>query len=89
VTVEQLDVVDFAAIDPKTDEVLLVITDHLEWTGEDQPDKEHMLILQEKINRYLAFIESGEIYESYQKNLDPGHGHVSRECRREGLLREG
>lgn len=39
--------------------VVLGIADHLPW-GDDS-DHDHLLMLQEKINYYLAFIESGEI----------------------------
>jgi len=39
----------------------LVVSDHLEWDDAN----EHLLILQEKLNRYLAFIESGEVLERY------------------------
>ncbi|AZZ90663.1 hypothetical protein EUZ85_08000 [Hahella sp. KA22] len=39
--------------------VVLTISDHLKW------DDEHLYLLQEKINTYLAFIESGEVYEIY------------------------
>ncbi len=57
-SIEDLQVVDF--IGTASDEaVVLTISDHLEW------DKEHHLKLQEKLNTYLSFIESGEIYESY------------------------
>jgi hypothetical protein len=41
--------------------VVLVITDHLEW-GNKTEQGEHLLMLQEKLNTYVAFIESGEIY---------------------------
>ncbi|PYY83120.1 hypothetical protein DNK59_20595 [Pseudomonas sp. TKO26] len=41
--------------------LLLVMTDHLEW-GDKAAQGEHLLMLQEKINAYIAFIESGEIY---------------------------
>jgi len=66
-TIENLGVVDRIAWHPKTGEVGLMIIDHLEWTEDDRSNKEHMYLLQEKINRYLAFIESGEIYQSYPK----------------------
>jgi|SRR5882757_2769571 len=65
-TIDQTNVIDFAAIDPKTDEATLFLTDHLEW-GND--DKGHMLLLQEKINSYVAAMESGEIYELYPKSI--------------------
>jgi hypothetical protein len=38
--------------------VVLTISDHLKW------DDENLYLLQEKINTYLAFIESGEVYEA-------------------------
>jgi hypothetical protein len=48
---------------PKWDnsKIILGISDHLEW-GDKAQQGEHLLLLQEKINTYIAFIESGEIY---------------------------
>lgn len=48
---------------PKWDnsKIILGISDHLEW-GDKTEQGEHLLVLQEKINTYIAFIESGEIY---------------------------
>ncbi|WP_434597913.1 hypothetical protein J3Q09_12895 [Pseudomonas sp. R4-83] len=48
---------------PKWDnnKIILGIADHLEW-GDKTQQGEHLLLLQEKINNYIAFIESGEIY---------------------------
>jgi len=40
--------------------VVLTITDHLEWG-----DGEHLFTLQEKLNTYLAFAESGELIDKY------------------------
>lgn len=60
-TVDKQGIVDIIHIDTETDEVVLTIADHLPWDDEH----EHVLILQEKLNTYLAFIESGEIDESY------------------------
>ena len=51
--------IDFLSTDGET--IVLTISDHLEWDTTDT----HQVILQEKINSYLAFIESGEIFESY------------------------
>ena len=62
-TVEQVDVIDFIGIDEEN-HCILTISDHLEW------DDEHLLILQNKINRYLAFLESGEVYETYPSAKD-------------------
>jgi hypothetical protein len=66
-SIDQTNVVDFIYRDPKTNEVYLCLTDHLAWTGVQKVDYEHLYLLQEKINSYLAFIESGEIYTAYPK----------------------
>ncbi len=76
-TIDQPDVVDFARAPRDSDEVVLMICDHLPWSEDDDPTyppemlntKEHMLLMQEKINAYLGFIESGEIYEKYPKAI--------------------
>lgn len=39
--------------------------DHLPWTEDDDLDEGHMSLLQEKIYRYLDFIESGQINETH------------------------
>ncbi|WP_347905169.1 DUF6572 domain-containing protein [Pseudomonas purpurea] len=55
-------VIDFYVIPKQNpDTILLVITDHLEW-GDKAEQGEHLLMLQDKLNIYIAFIESGEIY---------------------------
>jgi hypothetical protein len=63
--IDQLNVVDFAATDPTLNQVILVISDHLEWTDDDESNKLHMYLLQQKVNAYLEFVESGAIYRSY------------------------
>lgn len=55
-------IIDFIGIDNESGNVMLTISDHFEWNGNF--DKEHIRLLQEKFNAYLAFIESGEIFES-------------------------
>ncbi|MGA2404326.1 MAG: DUF6572 domain-containing protein [Syntrophobacteraceae bacterium] len=57
-SIEQTEVVDFVSIDPKSGDVYLTISDHLPW---DRGEGEHLLLLQDKINAYLRFIESGEM----------------------------
>src|SRR5579872_6231277 len=61
-SVDNPDVVDIIGIDP-AGRVVLTVSDHLDWI-EAGP---RLLILQDKINRYLAFVESGEILETYPK----------------------
>jgi hypothetical protein len=59
-TVEQHDVVDFVSID-REGNATLTVSDHLPWMDL----KGHLFHLQEKINGYLKFAESGEIYEKF------------------------
>jgi hypothetical protein len=59
-TVEQRDVIDFAGAD-RLGNFVLTISDHLQW---DNVNK-HLFFLQEKINAYLRFTESGEIYRKF------------------------
>jgi hypothetical protein len=58
-TIEQTNVVDFIGTDITTGSVHLTIADHLEWNAD------HILKLEEKLNSYLAYVESGELYLSY------------------------
>jgi hypothetical protein len=61
-SIDQTNLVDAIGVDNVTGDLVLTITDHLEWTGSDN---EHLLLLQEKLNTYLSFVESGEILETY------------------------
>jgi len=62
-SIEQTDKIDFISLRKETDSVILTISDHLDWTDTDN----HLEMLQEKLNTYLRFCESDEIYESYPK----------------------
>lgn len=53
---------------------VLSISDHLEW--EIHKTNEHLILLQDKINTYLRYIESGEIYTSFPSAK--GKGFVIR-----------
>jgi hypothetical protein len=61
-TVEETDKVDRIAFNRQNGDVLLVISDHLDW-GENEG--EHLLALQAKLNTYLEFVESGQLYANY------------------------
>lgn len=58
-SIDQTGVIDAIGVDSTTGQVVLTISDHLEW------DNQHMLLLQEKLNTYLSFAESGELLDSY------------------------
>jgi len=60
-SVEQPHVVDIISTDTKTGHVVLAISDHLDWSN----SVEHQTTLQAKFNKYLAFIESGELLTRY------------------------
>lgn len=59
-SVDQPQVIDIVSKDGEGS-TILTISDHLNWEN----TKEHLIVLQEKINTYLAFLDSGEIYEKY------------------------
>jgi hypothetical protein len=58
-SVEQPSGVDAIGINTDSGMLHLTLSDHLPW------DTGHLLALQEKLNSYLAFLESGEIYSVY------------------------
>ena len=46
--------------------LVLLLTDYLAWEGPDAPrELEHLSLLQDKINAYVSFLESGQFKESY------------------------
>jgi hypothetical protein len=61
-SVDQQNVVDAVGIDTATNRVVLTVSDHLSW----EAIRDHDVVLQDKLNRYLAFIESGELVEKYR-----------------------
>ena len=65
-TVEDIDKVDRLAFNRKNGDVLLVISDHLDW---DESGGEHLLALQGKLNTYLEFVESGQLYATHPRAI--------------------
>ena len=60
-SIEDTNVVDAIGVETATGDVVLTIADHLDWEDEGG----HLLLLQEKLNAYLRFIESGEMNQTY------------------------
>ena len=56
--IDQPDVVDLVTIDKLSGDVLLSISDHLPW---GDLESAHLVLLQSKLNRYLSFVESGDM----------------------------
>jgi hypothetical protein len=61
-SIEQAKTVDAIGIDNETNNVILTISDHFDWL---ENTNNHLFLLQEKLNSYLSFIESGEIIDVY------------------------
>jgi hypothetical protein len=53
--------IDMVVTDKEKTRVALVIADHLDW---EEDESEHLVLLQDKINAYLHFIESGQLKQS-------------------------
>lgn len=64
-SVVEKNIIDGIALANKNS-LILLISDHLDWNNE----YEHLLILQDKINAYVSFIENKEYTEMFpQKNI--------------------
>ena len=59
-SIDQTDTIDFATIDKASGDLWLTISDHLPWEGNEG---NHLALLQNKLNAYLRFIESGEVFK--------------------------
>ncbi len=59
-SIDQPSVIDFLWKDGRNNRAVLTISDHLDWEEEG----EHLLLLQDKLNHYLEFVESGQLMKS-------------------------
>lgn len=59
-SIDQPAVIDFLWKDEQNNRAVVTISDHLDWEEEG----EHLLLLQDKLNHYLEFIESGQLAEN-------------------------
>ncbi len=60
-SVVERNVIDFGHVD--NDKITLCISDHIPW--DNNIIQAHLEILQDKINDYIDFITSGQIYEQF------------------------
>ena len=63
-SIEESNVVDFVGVEKATGNVVLTISDHLDWSDTGK----HIALLEDKLNAYLRFIESGEIHKEYPRS---------------------
>jgi hypothetical protein len=61
VTIQDENAVDIVSINAAQSAVVLTVSDHLDWSNTEQ----HQTIFRTKLNRYLAFVESGELLKRY------------------------
>jgi hypothetical protein len=64
-SIEQVDTVDAIGIETSSGKLILTIADHLSW----EQEQDHLLALQNKINTYLGFVESGELQAVYPDSV--------------------
>jgi len=57
-------IIDFAGLEKDEKKLILSVCDHLAWG--DEADDVHLLMLQNKINDYLRYIEGGEVNERFK-----------------------
>ena len=62
-SVTQKDTIDAIGISPEGNELVMLITDHLDWEDEYT----HLMALQDKLNAYFTFISSGQYKASHPK----------------------
>jgi len=58
-SIENESVVDGMGLDHATGDVVLTISDHLDWAD----SRAHLQMLERKVNAYLGFFESGQLLE--------------------------
>ena len=67
-SLDKCDIVDAVGIEKTSDTAVLSIVDSWDWEDE----RRHLTALQEKLNAYFRFVESGQIYESYPDAVGKG-----------------
>ena len=68
-------VIDGIALTEDKNGIVLLITDHLDWSEEYQ----HLMILQEKINMYLGYLEEKQYGDMYTESV---HGKLFTQPRK-------
>ena len=66
-TICETNKIDIVSIKGETGTVVLTIADHLEWVDDGG---EHLFLLQEKLNSYLTFCESGQLIDEFPNAAD-------------------
>ena len=65
--IDNANVIDGMAIDKEKNAICLLLTDHLPWNGDNNSigEHEHLVLLQDKINAYISYLETKQYEETY------------------------
>ena len=64
--IDDPNVIDGMALNKENNALVLLLTDHLPWDGENVLSEfDHLYFLQDKINAYISYLESGQYTETY------------------------
>ena len=64
--IENANIIDGIGIDKEMNAIRLLLTDHLLWEGEGElSEYEHLMLLQDKINAYISYLESKQYKKNY------------------------
>ena len=66
-TVEERGKIDIVALPSVRREVILLVADHLPWPEDEQGRLEHVYLLQEKLNDYVRYVESGDLWRDFPR----------------------
>ena len=69
--IDDANIVDGIGIDKKREAICLLLTDHLPWTGDENTlcEYDHLILLQDKINAYLSYLESKQYENQYPSTV--------------------
>ncbi len=66
--IDNANVIDGMAIDKNRKALRLLLTDHFAWNGNNTlSEYDHLILLQEKINAYIRYLETKQYEEQYPK----------------------
>ena len=64
--IDNANVIDGMAVDKSKKALCLLLTDHLAWSGDHAlGEYDHLILLQEKINAYICYLETKQYEERY------------------------
>ncbi len=63
--IDNVNVIDGMGVDPEKKSLRLLLADHLPWEDTNLSEFEHLKLLQNKINAYIAFLEGKQYMERY------------------------